>query len=287
MKKKITFAIALLLMIPFSVKAIVTNYSSCAEKSKKEGAEYITVVCTYTASYNHRFAGFYTGTTDSHLRLTTCCPKGFQIGDICEIIDAEDYNDDGSETQYTGTFDASFPTISDPSGCMKTLTGNTDWYEHIVGTENPKVSLKECKADTDICYRLVGGESSTIVPPSKKYENITTCEGHWDGHIPECSCMPVSLTDLTSRLYFWLKVAAPALLLIVGAFDLIKAMSAQDEKGVKTAQMKLVKKFIAAVAVFLMMTLVQFLITVLSNGNKAEANTTIKCLDYMLTGYKE
>ena len=169
-------------------------------------------------------------------------------------------------------------------------------YHPAVGAPFPIYSAKkdENYQHNGQAYKLIsimpyvgGRQESNPLQPGNKYDNIETCDSSTYKYISGCGCMPVALTDLTSRLYFWLKIAAPALLLIVGAFDLIKAMSAQDEKGVKTAEMKLVKKFVAAVAVFLMMTLVQFLVTVLSNGNKAEANTTIKCLDYILTGYEQ
>ena len=89
--------------------------------------------------------------------------------------------------------------------------------------------------------------------------------------------MPAVLTDLTSRIYSLIKSAAPTLLLIVGGFDLIKAMSAQDEKAIGKARQKLVKKFIAAAAVFLIFTIVQFLVSTLAGGSD---------VDYILNGYK-
>ena len=117
--------------------------------------------------------------------------------------------------------------------------------------------------------------------PSNKYSDIISCRDVDYNYIKDCGCMPASLTDLTSRLYMLIKIAAPALLLIIGGFDLIKAMSAQDEKAINKARQKLVRKFIAAAAVFLIFTLVQFIVSRLAS----DSASTIKCVDYLLNGY--
>ncbi len=116
---------------------------------------------------------------------------------------------------------------------------------------------------------------------SGKYKDIVSCRDADYKYIKECGCMPASLTDLTSRLYMLIKIAAPALLLVIGGFDLIKAMSAQDESAINKARQKLIKKFIAAAAVFLIFTLIQFLVSTFANN----VSDTMKCLDYILNGY--
>ncbi len=116
---------------------------------------------------------------------------------------------------------------------------------------------------------------------SDKYKDITSCRDSDYKYIKECGCMPASITDLTSRLYMLIKIAAPALLLVIGGFDLIKAMSSQDESAINKARQKLLRKFIAAAAIFLIFTLIQFIVSTLSN----DASTTMKCVDYILNGY--
>ena len=132
------------------------------------------------------------------------------------------------------------------------------------------------------CFQLKKSDETGELQPSDKYKNITACRDTTYEYIKECACMPAALTDLTSRIYSLIKIAAPALLLIVGGFDLIKAMSAQDEKAIGKARQKLVKKFIAAAAVFLIFTVVQFLVSTLAGGSE----NTLKCVDYILNGYK-
>ncbi len=125
-------------------------------------------------------------------------------------------------------------------------------------------------------------EPEPVTPEaSDKYKDIISCRQTDYNYISECGCMPAALTDLTSRLYMLIKIAAPALLLIIGGFDLVKAMSAQDESAINKARQKLVKKFIAAAAVFLIFTLVQFIVSTLANDSR----TTMTCVDYLLNGY--
>ena len=113
-----------------------------------------------------------------------------------------------------------------------------------------------------------------------KYKDVEICEDKGWEYISACGCMPASLTDLTSRLYKLLKIGAPALLLVIGGFEMIKAMTSQDEASIKKAEQKLVKKFVAAAAVFLILTVVQFLASVLSTDS-----TMLECLGYLLDGY--
>jgi len=169
---------------------------------------------------------------------------------------------------------------------------------HGSASECPSIIYCVCGSSTcdiDVCYlskksnayhtwtpkHIETPEPDVEIDASDKYKDIQSCKAATYKYIKQCGCMPAALTDLTSRLYMLIKIAAPALLLIVGGFDLVKAMSAQDEKAIKKAQQKLVKKFVAAAAVFLILTVVQFLVSTLSNNTK----NTLECLDYLLNGY--
>ena len=133
------------------------------------------------------------------------------------------------------------------------------------------------------CYEKYGEQiiDEVDLEPSGKYEGIISCRDSGYKYIKECGCMPSALADLISNLFMIIKIAAPALLLIVGGFSLVKAMSSQDEAGIKKEQQKLIKKFIAAAAIFLIFTLVQFLVTTLAKNS----GDIIKCVDYLLNGY--
>ena len=61
---------------------------------------------------------------------------------------------------------------------------------------------------------------------------------------------------LVGIVVWGIKVIVPIILIIVGMLDLAKAVGEKDEKQIKEAQQKLIKRAIAAVLVFLVVTLV-------------------------------
>ena len=123
--------------------------------------------------------------------------------------------------------------------------------------------------------------STNSLTPSNKYENLDVCEGGPYKYIQKCGCMPAALTDLTSRVFNLIKIIAPALLIIVGGFDLIKAVTAADEKAIQKQQTKLIKKFVAAFTIFILFTLVQFVIGLVAKDKEG----TIKCIEYIVNGW--
>lgn len=71
-----------------------------------------------------------------------------------------------------------------------------------------------------------------------------------------------------------IKIAVPIILIIMGMLDLSKAVVSNDEKEMKGAQSKLIKRVIYAVLVFLVVSIVQLLFSALAgtgatgdNGN--------------------
>ena len=60
-----------------------------------------------------------------------------------------------------------------------------------------------------------------------------------------------------------IKIAVPIILIVMGMIDMTKAVMSKDQKDIKEAQTLLIKKAIAAVIVFLIVTLVTLLFTVI------------------------
>ena len=69
-----------------------------------------------------------------------------------------------------------------------------------------------------------------------------------------------------------IQIVVPIILIIVGAFDLAKAVMGNDEKEIKAATQKLIKRAIAAVAVFFIVTLVTIVISYVSDAKKNDPN---------------
>lgn len=85
-----------------------------------------------------------------------------------------------------------------------------------------------------------------------------------------------SITVLVVNL---IKAAIPIILIIFGMLDLAKAVMSNDEKEMKGAQTKLMKRVIYAVLVFLVISIVQLLFSVLSKNDVpgADVSGCISC----------
>ena len=70
------------------------------------------------------------------------------------------------------------------------------------------------------------------------------------------------------------QIGIPILLIVFGTIDLGKAVISSDEKEVKQAQGRLIKRCIYAVAIFFITTLVSIIMSLVGRGaDQSEANT--------------
>ena len=89
------------------------------------------------------------------------------------------------------------------------------------------------------------------------------------------------LLQVVGYVVFGIKIVVPIILIIVGMLDLAKAVNSKSEDDVKKAQQALVKKAIAAVLVFLVVTIVSLLMGLV---NSSEYKTCMKCVNHPFTG---
>lgn len=68
------------------------------------------------------------------------------------------------------------------------------------------------------------------------------------------------------------QIGIPILLIIFGTVDLGKAVISSDEKEVKAAQGRLIKRFIYAALVFFVVTLVSVLMSIVATGQVEDGN---------------
>ena len=83
---------------------------------------------------------------------------------------------------------------------------------------------------------------------------------------PEQFCTSATpILRIVGYVVFGIKVVVPIILIIIGMVDLAKAVAAKEEKEIKTAQQGLVKKAIAAVLVFLVVSIVGVLMGIIGD----------------------
>lgn len=87
------------------------------------------------------------------------------------------------------------------------------------------------------------------------------------------------IVDIIRLVYNAIKIGVPIILVIVGMFDMGKAITQQKEDEIKKAQTLLVKKAVAALIVFLLFAFVQLIVNIVGG-----AETTMGCVDSILNG---
>lgn len=76
-----------------------------------------------------------------------------------------------------------------------------------------------------------------------------------------------------------IQIGIPILLIVMGSIDLGKAVMSSDDKEIKGATSKLIKRAIAAVAVFFVVTIVSLLMGMFSKTELGQQNAWSKCWD--------
>lgn len=71
-----------------------------------------------------------------------------------------------------------------------------------------------------------------------------------------------------------IQIGIPIILIVMGTIDLGKAVISSDEKEVKAAQSRLIKRCIYAAAVFFVVTLVSLLMQIVSDAGAEDANAS-------------
>ena len=95
-----------------------------------------------------------------------------------------------------------------------------------------------------------------------------------------CSSIPEQILNITHLIYKAIQIGVPIILVVVGMFDMGKAITQQKEDEIKKAQTLLVKKAVAALIVFLMFAFVQLIVSLAAD----DKDTTINCINSILNG---
>lgn len=92
--------------------------------------------------------------------------------------------------------------------------------------------------------------------------------------------IPIELPQLISYFVNILKIATPLILIVISMISLLKAMASSTEDDIKKAQKGLIRKIIAAVMVFFVINIVQFV--VLTVADSSETKSVSNCMSCFL-----
>ncbi len=74
------------------------------------------------------------------------------------------------------------------------------------------------------------------------------------------------------KIFDWIKILVPIILIVMGVFDFGKAVLASDEKAIKQAQGKFIKRIIIALIIFLLPTIIEILFNILRDNTNIKVN---------------
>ena len=94
------------------------------------------------------------------------------------------------------------------------------------------------------------------------------------GAIDSCGGLLPLVRVIRKGVFPLVQLFIPIVLIILGTIDLGKAVIASDDKEVKAAQGRLIKRFIYAALIFFVTTLVSVLMDLVSKGGDDAGDTT-------------
>ena len=101
--------------------------------------------------------------------------------------------------------------------------------------------------------------------------------------------IPGGIVNLIHLIFIAFQIVVPILLIIWGMLDFAKAVIGQDEDKIKAGQKTFIKRLIAAVIVFLILTIVQLVINIASSlsadsATNGDPNSVWTCAKAILNG---
>lgn len=142
----------------------------------------------------------------------------------------------------------------------------------------------------DFCEEYSETEIEHFCSGNCKY-NESTCFAHenYDPTHSSGACFkcggayfPIGLSTLTRNILKLIKILVPVIIIIMGMVDLLKAVMASDEKKMAEAMPQLIRKLIAGVVIFLIISIVQFVFKNLLVNTGAMENSMLDCVKYFV-----
>lgn len=113
---------------------------------------------------------------------------------------------------------------------------------------------------------IVGAESYNNYSPA----TISCGDGLLTG-------IPNAIPKVVSIAYTIIQIAVPVILVVMGALDLFKGITAQKEDEMKKGQQMFVKRLIAAAFIFFVFVIVKVIVSFVADSNSAAIMKCAEC----------
>ena len=87
-----------------------------------------------------------------------------------------------------------------------------------------------------------------------------------------------SIWSLIGVIVFWIQIAIPVIIILLGTIDLGKAVISGDDKKVKEAQKAFIMRLIYGVAVFFVVFIVQVIFSAVGEAQDSTSGLCWKCV---------
>ena len=94
--------------------------------------------------------------------------------------------------------------------------------------------------------------------------------------------IPEGVVGIIRTIVFVIQVVVPILLIIWGMLDFAKSVIGGDEDKIKAGQKLFIKRIIAAIIVFLVITITQLVVVTVGNVGGNDANSAWRCAKSLL-----
>lgn len=95
--------------------------------------------------------------------------------------------------------------------------------------------------------------------------------------------LPVATVRILHNAYTLLQIGTPLILVVMGIIDFGRAVVGSSEDDIKKKQYKFIKRFIAAIMVFLVLAIVRWIFGILASAGFIDARG---CINLIVNGVK-
>lgn len=87
------------------------------------------------------------------------------------------------------------------------------------------------------------------------------------------------------QMLFILKILIPIVIIVLGSIDLGKAVVSSDDKAIKSASSKLLKRVVLGIIIFFVPLIIKFIFSMISLVSEDMRNDYMNCIDCLTDPY--
>ncbi len=76
----------------------------------------------------------------------------------------------------------------------------------------------------------------------------------------DCNLLGADFRDILTKVFSWIQIATPCLVIALCSVDMVQAVISQEEKDMKTALTRTVKRIVIGVAIFFVPVVLNFIL---------------------------